>query len=114
MSRPELPNPDNLPENRARLEREFRDALRTGGMHIFPQRLLDELVDVATCECIELRSRIASKIIGPIIGRYEVGGEGGISDEKLEFLATVVEYHYEDDDGNIQLIPEAIPPAPKR
>lgn len=95
----ELVSPETFPENRKRIEREIRDALAYGGMQIAPQVMVDELVDVVVAECMELRERIASKIVGPLIGRYE----DGLNDLQLETLAMVVEYHYETDTGAIDI-----------
>lgn len=95
----ELESPESFPENRKRLEREFRDALKSGGLDIVPQRILDECVDVAVAECMELRERIAGRIVGPLIGRYE----NGLNDLQLETLAMVIEYHYETDTGAIDI-----------
>lgn len=102
MNQPNLPSPETFAENRARIEREVREALLSSGMDIVPQRLVDDLVDVSVAECMELRDRIANRIVAPMIGRYD----DGVPDAKLEMLVAVIEYHFEDSDGNIQIIPE--------
>lgn len=106
----ELESPETFPENRARIGREVRDALKYGGIHIANQALVDELVDVVVSECMELRERIANRIIAPLIGRYE----NGLSDLQLETLAMVVEYHYETDTGTIDIAFDPTDPPAKR
>lgn len=92
-------SPENFPDNRTRISNEVRSVLKEcGGIDIAPAALVDGLVDVVTYECAELRDRIASRIVGKLIGRYD-----DLSDEKLERLAYVVLKHYEDNSGDIQI-----------
>ena len=101
-----IPSPENYPENRRRIDREIRDACLAGGLHIVPQKVVDELTAVVIAECTELRERIANRIVGTCIGRYECGGVAGINDKQLEMLCSVIEYHFEDDQGTIHIAPE--------
>lgn len=91
-------SPEDFPKNRKRIERELRDALKAGGIDIAPQPLLAELVGVVVAECTELRDRVATRIIGPLVGRYE-----NFDDDQLERLGYIVLRHYVDDAGAIQI-----------
>jgi hypothetical protein len=85
-------NPEDFEANRERL--------RT--------RLVDEdPLDVIVDELITLRKRIAEDIVGQMINRYEPG----LSNEQLETLAWIIEYHQIAEDGGIDL---AYPPPGAR
>jgi hypothetical protein len=92
--------PETRPENVNRIEREIRAALKCAGIDIPSKKMVDELSGVVVAECVELRHRIASRILGVLIDRGD-----GVTHEQLQKLAYIVEYHYEDGDGEI-LVPE--------
>jgi hypothetical protein len=92
------PSPETFPKNRARIAKEVLAAAKDADV-ILPQVLVDDLVEVAVCECIELRERIASRILGVLIDRGE-----GCTAEQLERLAYIVEQHFEDETGSIELV----------
>ena len=95
----ELDTPENLPENRLRIRREILDVLKDHSS-VLPKKAIEELIDVVTAELVELRERIAERIIEPVIGRYE----NGITDTQLTILQHVILQHYEDAAGEIQLL----------
>lgn len=103
MSRPE--NPERFAANRTRIARDIRAALRDGGLHIVPQRVVDGLVDLTVEELVALRERISGEIL-KVVGRYD---GGGINDRGLEMLALMTEYHYVDEDGCFQVACDLVP-----
>lgn len=85
-------SPENFAENRLRISREFKSA----GV---PAKLINDCVDIAVAECLELRDRIANRIIGQLIDRG-----GGLTEEQLEKLAYIVEYHFCDAEGSVEVV----------
>lgn len=71
------------------------------------ERELDEVTDFVVAERVALRKLVVERIIGPLINRYEPG----LSNEQLDTLAWVVEYHVLLDDGTVDL---AYPPPGAR
>jgi hypothetical protein len=100
-----------MAENKARIRKEIKDALEGALNDAFhghvpdQERVVDNLVEVVVAECTELRERIADRIIGPLVGRYE----DGLNNDRLEILAHVVRSHYETNTGEIELLD---PPQP--
>ena len=90
-------NPEDFEKNRDRIRAAVRArAITTTAME-------NNLVDFVVEELVALRKRIADDIVGQVINRYEPG----LSNEQLETLAWVIEYHFVDDTGSIEL---AYPP----
>ena len=96
-------SPENFPENKARILKEIQAAAAYAKTILSPQ-LQSDLVEVVVAECIELRERIAERIIDKLADRGE-----GLSQEQLERLAWIVLYHYESSDGFI----DVVEPTPK-
>jgi hypothetical protein len=94
-------NPEDFEVNRERL----RDRVRA--VSITSTAMENELVDVIVDELVTLRKRIADDIVGRVINRYEPG----LSNEQLETLAWVIEYHVVAPDGSVDL---AYPPPGAR
>ncbi len=104
------PSPETFANNRQRIAREIKDAAKDAAV-VLPKRLLDDLIEIVVAECVELRERVSQRIIGQLVGRYD-----DLDDAKLELLAFVVENHYVDATGAIELAyePDVIQPTKLR
>ena len=91
MSNKQPQNPEELPENLKRIRKEINAVLDDYSSGPAGDKMTDSLVDVVVAECMELRERIAGRILGQVAERYE-----SVSSEQIEKLANVVLWHYED------------------
>lgn len=93
----EPPSPERGERRTAHVRKQVKRALTGAGVQVGGDHLMPPMVGLVARECELLRERVAGMVF-QIIERGDP-----VSTDDLEHLAYMLQYHYIDEEGNIQV-----------